>query len=281
MSSERAIFSNWKRRFGRKSETFQGEQRGLFDEDIEADAADIEQQLAALLPEPKAPKTQPKRPPLPPELPREEIRLTPASDCCPDCGHALRFIRDEISERLEYVLARFIVQRHVRPQFSCRHCEAVVGAPLPAQLIEKGQPGAGLLAQIVCAKSLDHLPLYRQRAIYQRSGFDLPRSTLASWFGAVGAALKPLAEALHQELLQHPVLQADETPLAILDPGKGKTQRGYLWAYITGSAADRFLRLPTEAQQPICARCAERLARHAGCGRLRWLSGVIRQRSGA
>ncbi|WP_155408990.1 IS66 family transposase, partial [Yersinia similis] len=161
-------------RFGRKSEAFQGEQRGLFDEDIEADAADIGQQLATLLPEPKATKTQ-------------------------------------------------VAKRQ----------------PLPAQLIEKGLPGPGLLAQVVCAKSLDHLPLYRQQVIYQRSGVDLPRSTLAGWFGAVGAALKPLAQALHQDLLQHPVLQADETPLSILDPGKGKTQRGYLWAYITALGADR------------------------------------------
>jgi len=151
-------------RFGRKSEAFQGEQRGLFDEDIEADAADIEQQLATLLPEPKTDKPAvPKRRPLPPELPRQDIHLAPVSDSCPDCGHALRFIRDEISERLEYVPARFIVHRHIRPQFSCEHCDTVVSAPLPAQLIEKGQPGPGLLAQVVSAKCLDHLPLYRQQ----------------------------------------------------------------------------------------------------------------------
>lgn len=99
--------------------------------------------------------------------------------------------------------------------------------------MKKGLPGPRLLAQVVCAKSLDHLPLYCQQGIYQRSSVDLPRSTLTGWFGAVGTALKPLAQALHQDLLQHPVLQADETPRSILDPGKGKTQRGYLWAYIT------------------------------------------------
>ncbi|MFE8146870.1 IS66 family transposase zinc-finger binding domain-containing protein [Brenneria goodwinii] len=104
-------------RFGRKSEAFQGEQRGLFDEDIEADAADIEQQLATLLPEPKGQKPQVlKRRSLPPELPRQDIHLAPASDSGPDSGHPLRFIRDEISERLEYVPARFIVYRHVRPR---------------------------------------------------------------------------------------------------------------------------------------------------------------------
>lgn len=118
-------------RFGRKSEAFQGEQRGLFDEDIGADAADIEQQLATLLPEPTKPKPQvAKRQSLPPELPREEVRLAPASNNCPDSGHTLRFIRDEISERLEYVPARFIVHRYIRPQFSCTHCEAVVSEPV-------------------------------------------------------------------------------------------------------------------------------------------------------
>ncbi|WP_413724869.1 IS66 family transposase zinc-finger binding domain-containing protein [Sodalis sp. RH16] len=156
---EEALKNARRWRFGRKSEAFQDEQRGLFDEDIEADAADIEQQLSTLLPEPNTPKPAvPKRRPLPPELPRQDIRLAPASDTCPDCGHALRFIRDEISERLEYVPARFIVHRHIRPQFSCEHCDTVVSAALPVQLIEKGQPGPGLLAQVVCAKSLDHLP---------------------------------------------------------------------------------------------------------------------------
>lgn len=263
----------------------QGEQRGLFDEDIEADAADIEQQLATLLPEPKAQKPQaPKRQPLPPELPREEVRLAPASDSCPDCGHTLRFIRDEISERLDYVPARFIVYRHVRPQFSCEQCETVVSEPLPAQLIEKGLPGPGLLAQVVCAKSLDPLPLYRQQTIYQRSGVDLPRSTLAGWFGAVGAALKPLVDALHQDLLQHPVLQADETPLSILDPGKGKTQRGYLWAYITALGADRSIVL-YDCQPGRSGQYARDLL-EGWCGTLvvdgyAGYQGVVRQRSGA
>lgn len=71
------------------------------------------------------------------------------------------------------------------------------------------------------AKCLDHLPRYRQQVIYQRSGVDIPSSTLSGWFGAVGAALKPLADALHHDLLQHSELQADETPLSILAPRQG------------------------------------------------------------
>lgn len=107
------------------------------------------------------------------------------------------------------------MHRHVHSQFSCEHCETVVSEPLLVQLIEQSLPGPGpgLLVQVVYAKSLDHLTLYRQQAIYQCSGVDLSRSTLAGWFGAVGAALKPLAQAMHQDLLQHPVLRPTKPAL--------------------------------------------------------------------
>ncbi|RII74131.1 IS66 family transposase, partial [Serratia odorifera] len=83
------------------------------------------------------------------------------------------------------------MHRTVRPHYSCPCCETVHAVPLPLQLIEKGQPGPGLLAQVTVAKCSDHLPLYRQQKIYLRHGIDIPCSTLAGWFGAVGAALKP------------------------------------------------------------------------------------------
>ena len=238
---QEALKANRRFRFGRKSEAFQGKQRCLVEEDVEADGADIEQQLVTLLPGAKdSPSSPPKRQPLPVSLPREAVRLELDSQACPDCGQALRFLREEVSERLEYIPAHFLVHRTVRPHYSCPGCETVHAGPLPAQLIEKGQPGPGLLAQVVMAKACDHLPLYRQQKIYQRHGIDIPRSTLSDWFGAVGAALKPLADALRTDLLAQSVLQADETPLLLLNPAKGKTQKGYLWAYVsaTGSACN-------------------------------------------
>ncbi|PNK82425.1 hypothetical protein CEQ31_026290 [Serratia odorifera] len=85
---------------------------------------------------------------MPPELPRETVRLDLSSPDCLDCGHALRPLRDEVSERLEYIPARVVVHRTVRPHYSCPCCETVHAVPLPLQLIEKGQPGPGLLAQV-------------------------------------------------------------------------------------------------------------------------------------
>lgn len=220
---EEALKTGRRWRFGKKSEAFQGEQRQLVDEDVAADGTDIEQQLAALLPGVKdSSANSPHRQPLSPNLLREDIRLDLDNPVCPDCNHALRFLRDETSERLEYVPAHFIVHRTVRPQYSCPCCDTVHAVPLPAQLIEKGLPGPGLLAQVVIAKACDHLPLYRQQKIYQRLGADIPRSTLSDWFGTVGAMLKPLADALQRDLLRQPVLQADETPLLLAQPRPGE-----------------------------------------------------------
>ncbi len=85
------------------------------------------------------------------------------------------------------------------------------------------------------AKYVDHLPLYRQEAIYARSGVPLSRSTLAEWIGAVGVALQPLVDATRQALLSCPVLHADETPVAQLEPGRGQTRRAYVFAYRSDS----------------------------------------------
>jgi hypothetical protein len=102
-------------------------------------------------------------------------------------------------------------------------------------IIDKGIPTTGLLAQVLVAKYLDHLPLYRQEAIFERAGLAIARSTLAAWVGECGVQLQPLVDALVAEMLKNTVLHADETPVAMLKPGHGKTHRAYLWSYCTTS----------------------------------------------
>lgn len=106
---------------------------------------------------------------------------------------------------------------------------------MPAHVIDKGIPTIGLLAQVLIAKYLDHLPLYRQEGIFGRAGLPIPQSTLAEWVGQMGVALQPLVDVLKAEMLTYPVLHADETPVAMLDPGAGKTHRAYLWSYSIGA----------------------------------------------
>src|SRR5205085_4761751 len=128
-------------------------------------------------------------------------------------------------EKLDYVPGVFTVETHIRGKWACAQCERLVQAPVAPHIIDKGIPTASLLAQVLVAKHADHLPLYRQEAIFARAGFAIPRSTLAQWVGSVGVQLQPLVDAMRDDLLQHRVLHADETPVAMLDPGAGKTHR--------------------------------------------------------
>lgn len=135
-------------------------------------------------------KTKPKRKPLPKDLPRHETILLPG-ETCTNCGGSLRTLGQDITEELEYLPGRFVVNRIVRPRMACACCEAIVQAELPSRPIERGRPGPGLLAHVLVGKYGDHLPLYRQSRILAREGIDLDRSTLAALGGLLTAV--PLA----------------------------------------------------------------------------------------
>lgn len=122
-----------------------------------------------------------------------------------------------------------------RGKWTCAKCQTLIQAPVDAHIIDKGIPTTGLLVQVLVAKFADHLPLYRQEAIFGRSGVAIPRSTLGAWVGSCGVQLQPLVDALKADILSHNVVHADETPVQMLKPGTGKTHRSYLWAYAAGA----------------------------------------------
>ena len=193
LTHELATLKRWK--FGRSSELLNAGQVSLLDETIDADIAAIEQELQNLAPatktEPQA-RQQPKRAALPAGLPRVDIHHAPDATTCA-CGCQLKRIGEDVSEKLDYTPGVFTVEQHIRGKWACATCETLIQAPVPAQIIDKGIPTAGLLAQVLVAKYSDHLPLYRQERIFGRAGVALPRSTLAQWVGICGVQLQLLA----------------------------------------------------------------------------------------
>jgi transposase len=232
LTHEMAVLKRWK--FAASSEQLQGEQRTLFEEMLDADLAAIGLELDALrgAPAASAPKEQPRRAALPSNLPRREIRHEPDSTTC-GCGCAMKRIGEDISEKLDYTPGTFTVERHVRGKWVCAKCETLIQAPVPACVIDKGIPTAGLLAQVLVSKYADHAPLYRQEQMFGRAGLAIARSTLGAWVGACGVRLQPLVDALRAVMMGRAVLHADETPVQMLVPGNGKTHRAYLWSYGT------------------------------------------------
>lgn len=115
----------------------------------------------------------------------------------------------------------FKVIRHVREKHSCVNCAGIVQAPAPSRPIERGLPGPGLLAHVVAGKYCYHQPLYRQSEVYGYSGVPIDRSTLTQWVGAASSLVSPLVQAIRRHVLSAQQLHADDTPLPVLDPGRG------------------------------------------------------------
>src|ERR1700719_3706419 len=222
-------------RFGRRAETLPEEQMLLGLEDVEQVAASgeaREDESASEGRTARARKRRGNRGALPAHLPRIEIIVDIDDKTCPCCRGELHRIGEDKSERLDIVPAQFRVLVTRRPKYACRACEdGVVQAPAPARLIEGGLPTEATVAQVLVSKYADHLPLYRQAQIYARQGIDLDRSTLADWVGRAAFLLRPVHERLLDRLRASPKLFADETTAPVLDPGRGRTKLGQLWAY--------------------------------------------------
>lgn len=232
---ELARFKRW--HFGAKSEQLGTEQLALWQSELEADIAATERKLEEVAPSASVvakPKGIAKRERLPDWLPRVEIRHELPSCNCAQCGGPLTQIGEEIAEQLDVIPSKFFVRRHIRPKYACRGCETVTAAPMPAQVIDKGLPAPGLLAQVIVSKYLDHSPLHRQEGMYARMGVEIARSTMAGWLGRSQWGLEALVECLRAELIGEPYVLADETPVPVLEPGNGRTKTGYLWTYCTG-----------------------------------------------
>ena len=223
--------------YGAKSEAMNAEQRRLFEETLVEDEASLREQLERLRREaevaaaaagskPKTPPRKPRRQALPQHFRRVEHRHEPDSTDCQEqgCGRPMARIGEDVTERLDIVPAEFFVHRHIYGKWACRHCQVLRQAPSVPEIVEGGIAASGLLAHTVISRFVDHLPYYRQESINARS-------TLAAGSGQVGAALEPLYELHKRFILGCRVLHADETPVALLDPGAGKTRRAYMWAY--------------------------------------------------
>ena len=185
-------------------------------------------------------RKKPIRKPLPKHLPREVVihDIAEEDKSCGECGYELHRMGEDKSEQLEFIPAKIKVIEHVRPKYSCRHCEQsatkvnIKQAPVLASPIPKSFATASLLSQIITSKYQYGLPLYRQESLFKEYGIALSRQTMSSWLLRCADLLKPLYNKLHKILLQQAVIQADETTLKVIESDKAKC---YMWLYCTGT----------------------------------------------
>jgi transposase len=171
---------------------------------------------------------------LPEHLERRQVEYDLEADQrrCPECRQELKFIGEEVTERLEYVPASLHVIREVCYKYACPQGCTAITAPKPMQAIEKGLPGPGLLAHVAVSKYADHLPLHRQEQMFERQGVHLSRSTLCDWMRSSAELISPLYQKMKDEVLASKVMQTDDTPVGVLDASLTRTRTGRIWTYV-------------------------------------------------
>jgi transposase len=233
-------------RFGPKADRISKDQLALFDEaELNVLLEELDAQIAEAKAPPRSertePKQTPKRKPLPAHLPRvERILDLPEEEQAAIAATHVRIGFDE-SEQLGVLPKQYYVIKIKRAKYAPIHADMVGAeagiriAPRPAQILPKAIAHSSLLAEVVTAKFVDGLPLYRQEKIFAREGIELSRQTLSGWIVQLATPLAPVMAALKQYLTQGPVLQIDETPVQVLDePGRANTTKSYMWVYRGG-----------------------------------------------
>ncbi|NPD48278.1 IS66 family transposase [Lentimicrobium sp. S6] len=222
--------------FGAKRERFipaQDENQLSLPFDTEPeDEPEKEQQTITYVRKKQKRENHPGRLALPSHLPVEEIIIEPKEDTS-----EMKCIGKEVTEQLELVPSKLYIKRYIRPKYikvqdkETQTCKGII-ADLPVFPIEKGIAGSGLLAQIMIDKFVDHIPIYRQIQRFKREDVKISSSTINGWQESVCNLLEPLYESLKQQTLSAGYIQADESPIQVLDKTKkGKTHRGYHWVY--------------------------------------------------
>ena len=140
-------------------------------------------------------------------------------------------IGEERTVQLDYQPGKLFRHEIVRPRYVKKDEFAI--APLPAQPIDKGMVGAGLLAWLLSGKYVDHLPLYRMAEMFKRQqGVEIPRNTISGWVDQSVELLKAIYQVMVKKLQQRNYMQVDETTTRYLDPETKKGSRqGYFWVY--------------------------------------------------
>lgn len=209
-------------------------------DDMEAEAKRASPDSDQVLSEENPPKPNPRKPasrrrhPVPAHLETETVIIEPDVAPCSCCGNMPHRIGEEVTEEIDFIPARLIRRRIVRPKYACHCGEAGVAvAALPPRLIPHSKLGLGLAVHIILTRFDDHLSYYRiEQQFRERHLVDIPRPQMVQWMEHVANWLEPVLDRMWQKMVATGYLQIDETPVQVLDPEvRGKAARGYLWFY--------------------------------------------------
>jgi len=171
-----------------------------------------------------------------------EYPATPEQQACSCCGEPMHFVAWQVRQETEYVPAKIVLVCHKQPTYACRICqEEGEAAPIrtiktmPEPAFPKSLASASLVSHIITQKFVMGAPLYRQEHNMEGLGVLFSRQTMCNWIIRAATLMRPIYDRLHQVLLTHDIIHADETSVQVLrEPGRAATTDSTMWLYRTG-----------------------------------------------
>ena len=142
---------------------------------------------------------------------------------------------DEIQREYYFKPAEVGITEHHIAVYAGKESEMMVKADHPKKLIRNSLVSTSLAAAIINAKYVNAAPLYRQETELNNNGVAVTRKNMADWIIKISQKyLYPLYLLYKHKLLEHHVIQADETPVLVNKDGRPAGSKNYMWVYRTG-----------------------------------------------
>ncbi len=150
---------------------------------------------------------------------------------CPSCGGTdPKQLREEVTEFYDYVPARLVIRRVIRPVCRCRDCQLISTAPQPDALAPRLRATPGLIALMIYEKFARYLPFYRVDRELLRLGLSIPEGTRTRWLEWAAGRLSLLLPSLKRALFSTGMVQTDGTGYWVVY-GSGRRHCGQMAVY--------------------------------------------------
>ena len=183
-------------------------------------------------------KKHPGRQILPAHLERQTTVVDISEDekIDPITNQPLVEIRREVTEKLDVIAARLIVNRTERPVYGLPGGKGIEVAPLPEHVLGKTMVDTGFLADMEVKRFVDHIPFDRQSKALQREGINFHRNDLDGWHLKVSEAVLPIYEAIVEAVLKTDYIAFDNTPVKLrMKDVSGNMHTSRIWICRAGT----------------------------------------------
>lgn len=148
-----------------------------------------------------------------------------------------KLLPDEVFKTLEHIPEQFIAHEYHYAVYASKDDTKIVRTSAtrkPERLLQNSLLTPSLMASILTAKYINHMPLNRISTDYKCKNINISRQVMANWCIKIpDRYFRDLYAAMKAQLKGSNLVHCDETPFTVVDNGRGSGTKDYMWVYHT------------------------------------------------